>query len=157
MRCRIRSVRSEYVTKTNKNTACFQNAFVRNGHVDVLDLVCIQCEPDSADYIRVGLSIVFIFKLVCFVFWKQLDNSWTLLYSWTCFLSFIVSNYFRSTNGHMKTFTGIGHLIFFVQADILVAWCTILPRRDGWVGSWLIFWKEICKQLGFRSEKSDLL
>ena len=48
-----------------------QNAFNRNGHVDVLDLVCVQCEPDSADYIRVGfqqrtiiLNSVFVFSIL---------------------------------------------------------------------------------------------
>ena len=27
-------------------------------HVDVLDLVCTQCEPDAADYIRVSSACV---------------------------------------------------------------------------------------------------
>ena len=31
----------------------FQIVFDQERHVDVLDLVCVQCEPDSADYIRV--------------------------------------------------------------------------------------------------------
>ncbi|XP_046851351.1 28S ribosomal protein S22, mitochondrial-like [Xenia sp. Carnegie-2017] len=30
-----------------------KNAFDRLGHVDILDLVCVQCEADSSDYIRV--------------------------------------------------------------------------------------------------------
>ncbi|XP_028394281.1 28S ribosomal protein S22, mitochondrial-like [Dendronephthya gigantea] len=30
-----------------------QNAFNRDGHVGILDLVCVQCEADSAEYIKV--------------------------------------------------------------------------------------------------------
>ena len=28
----------------------------RDCHVDILDLVCVQCEPDSEDYIRVSTA-----------------------------------------------------------------------------------------------------
>ena len=38
-----------------------QNAFNRDGHVDVLDLVCVQCEPDSAEYIKVALQNLNVF------------------------------------------------------------------------------------------------
>ena len=29
-------------------------------HRDILDLVCAQCEPDAADYIRVSTSVVLL-------------------------------------------------------------------------------------------------
>ena len=33
--------------------SCSQVVFEQNRHEDALDLVCVQCEPDSPDYIRV--------------------------------------------------------------------------------------------------------
>lgn len=81
-----------------------QTVFEQLRHADVLDLVCIQCPPDSADYIR-----------VCIHFIETLLDTGSAKYIYV--ITFLL---FRYTNALMLTCYGGRIMRRFTLPDTMV-------------------------------------